>query len=100
MDGLTKPLDGLLGPLGGGAGLKKRTIAPRRGRADDFECPEVFGAFPVPEDAAGYYLCSDGDAALLKCPEGMVFDADIEMCGFDFDAEDEESTALLKRDFK
>ena len=74
----------------GTAASTKNTIAPRA----DFECAED-GAFAVPEDSSQFYLCYEGTSQLQSCPPGLVFDADFEVCGFDWD--DESDTASTRR---
>ncbi len=40
----------------------------------DFDCPERNGRFPDSEQCDLYYLCEDGVAEPLLCPDGHLFD--------------------------
>ncbi len=40
----------------------------------DFECPERNGRFADPEQCDLYYLCKDGIAEPMLCPDGQLFD--------------------------
>jgi hypothetical protein len=40
-------------------------------------------------------MCSDGTSQLQSCPAGLEFDADFEVCGFDWDEDEESDTASI-----
>jgi hypothetical protein len=44
------------------------------------DCPPYSVLFPNPEDCGSYYHCSNGVPILLNCPDGLHFNASLEVC--------------------
>ncbi|XP_065571760.1 probable chitinase 10 isoform X2 [Artemia franciscana] len=47
-----------------------------------FECPSANGNFLNPYDCSSYYVCSNNNAFLVKCPDGLVFNPQTESCDY------------------
>ncbi|XP_065571458.1 chitin-binding domain protein cbd-1-like [Artemia franciscana] len=45
-----------------------------------FDCSTRNGFFPNPEDCTSYINCDNGNAWLLYCPNGTLYDATVERC--------------------
>ncbi|XP_035223247.1 fibrillin-3-like isoform X2 [Stegodyphus dumicola] len=43
-------------------------------------CPQSDGLFPVEEDCTSFYQCSSGRAHLLRCPSGLHFSPEFQIC--------------------
>ena len=71
--------------VGDGA-LIPNTVQSNVEMPESIEVPacQVPGSFPVPGDCALFYTCESTGHRLLqtifKCPKGMVFDVEVEMC--------------------
>ena len=48
----------------------------------DPECSRAFGYFPDQESCDVYYLCEEGKAQVIECPDGLLFPEDGDGCDF------------------
>lgn len=46
----------------------------------NFICPSKEGVFPNPYGSNGFYQCSGGDAFLMECPAGLIFNPPKHVC--------------------
>merc|ERR1711997_396804 len=54
---------------------------------DDITCPDNFGSgsiefIPSPTDCSKYYVCVNSEPVSMSCPDGLWFDATINVCNY------------------
>lgn len=55
--------------------------------AEDPVCPPPDGSgeivfFPDPDDCHSYYECSNGEPIHMSCPDGLVWNPELDVCDF------------------
>ncbi len=53
------------------------------------DCPTQTGWAPIylpnPDDCSTFYECSNGEAVLQECPEGLLYCSELQLCAWDWD---------------